>query len=104
MVIKNLLIILKKNFFSKLKNNYPNDEEIARTKKYIKLFDIENGEELTRLYCKIDVTLLAVVFQKFVKLSTKEYGNNLLYCVSLPGYTYQWALKYIDINLQILQD
>ena len=42
--------------------------------------------------------------EKFVKVSFEEYGINLLYCVSLPGYTYQCALKYTDIKLQTLQD
>ena len=44
------------------------------------------------------------VFEKFVKVSTKDYGNNPLYCVSLPGYTHQCALKYTDNKLQNLQD
>ena len=62
------------------------------------------GKELTKLYLKSDVILLADVFEKFVKLSTKEYGINPLYWVSLPGYTYQCALKITDIKLQTLQD
>ena len=93
----------KEDFFSKLKNDYPDDDEIERTKEIIKLFDIKNGE-LTKLYCKSDVVLLADVFEKFVKVSTREYNFNPLYCVSLPGYTYQCALKYTDIKLQTLQD
>ena len=92
------------DFFSKLKNDYPDDEEIERTKEIIKLFNIRDGEELTKLYCKIDVFLLADVFEKFVKVSTKEYKINPLYCVSLPGYTYQCAFKYTDVKLQTLQD
>ena len=94
----------KEEFFSKLKNDYPDDDEIERTKEIIKLFNIKNGEELTRLYCKSDVILLADVFEKFVKVSTEEYKINPLYCVSLPGYTYQCALKYTDIKLQTPQD
>ena len=42
--------------------------------------------------------------EKFVKVSSEEYGIYPLYCVSLPGYTYQCALKYTDIKLQTLQD
>ena len=42
--------------------------------------------------------------EKFVKVSFEEYGINPLYFVSLPGYTYQCALKYTDIKLQTLQD
>ena len=94
----------KEDFFSKLKNDYPDDEEIAHTKEIINLFNIKNGGDLTKLYCKIDVILLADVFEKFAKVSTKEYGINPLYCVSLPGYTYQCALNYTDIKLQTLQD
>ena len=94
----------KEDFFSKLKNDYPEDDEIERTKKIIKLFKIKDGEELTKLYCKSDVILLADVFENFVKVSTKEYKIVPLYCVSLPGYTYQCALKYTDIKLQTLQD
>ena len=94
----------KEDFFSKLKNDYHDDDEIERTKEIIKLFNIKNGEELTRLYCKSDVILLADVFEKFVKVSTEEYKINPLYCVSLPGYTYQCALKNTNIKLQTLQD
>ena len=94
----------KEDFFSKIKNYYPDDEEIERTKEIIKLLDIKNVEELTNLYCKSDVILLADVFEKFVKVSKEEYGINPLYCVSLPGFTYQCALKYTDIKLQTLQD
>ena len=90
----------EEDFFSKLKNKCPDDEEIERTEEIIKLFDIKNGEKLTKLYCKSDVILLAHVIEKFVKVSFEEYGINLLYCVSLPGYTYQCALKYTDIKLK----
>ena len=68
----------KEDFISKLKNDYPGDEEIERTKEIIKLFNIKDGEELTKLYCKSDVILLADVFEKFVKVSTEEYKINPL--------------------------
>ena len=93
---------LKKDFFSKLKNDYPYDDEIERTKEIIKLFNIKDGEELTRLYCKSDIILLTDIMEKFVKVSFEEYGIYLLYCVSLTGYTYQCALKYTNNKLQTL--
>ena len=92
------------DFFSKLTNECPDDEEIERTKEIIKLFDLKNGEELTKLYCKSDVILLDDVIEKFVKTSTEEYGLNLLYSMSLPSYTYQCALNYTNIKVQTLQD
>ena len=94
----------KEDFFSKLKNKCPDDEEIQRTKEIIEIFNIKDGKELTELYLKSDVFLLADVFEKFIKKSVEEFGINPLYCVSLPGYTWQCGMKYTDINLQTLQD
>ena len=94
----------KEDFFSKLKNKCPDDEEIERTKEIIRKFNIKNGEELTEIYLKSDVFLLACVFEKFIKVSVNEFDINPLYCVSLPGYTWQCGLKYTGINLQTLQD
>ena len=53
---------------------------------------------------KSDVLLLACVFEKFKKVSVNEFNINPLYCVSLPGYTWQCGLKHTDIRLQTLQD
>ena len=94
----------KEHFFSKLKNGSPDDEEIKRTKEIIKISDIKNGEELTEINLKSDVLLLACVFEKFIKVSINEFDINPLYCVSLPGYTWQCGLKYTGINLQTLRD
>ena len=68
------------------------------------MFDNKLGEELTKLYCKSDIILLADVIEKFVKVSFEEYGINPLYCGSLPSYTYQCVLKYTDNKLQTLKD
>ena len=67
------------------------------------MFDIENGKELTQLYLKSNVILLADVFEKFAKVSTTEYGINPLYCVSLHVCTFHCALKNTDNKLQTLQ-
>ena len=86
-----------------MKNDYPNDEVKERTKKFIELFDIKNGDECTKIYLKSDVTLLTCVFENFMKVSINEFDSNPLYCVSLPGYTWQCGLNYTDINLQTLK-
>ena len=44
------------------------------------------------------------MFEKFIKISVYQYDINPLYCVSLPGYTWQCGLKHTGINLQTLQD
>ena len=94
----------KDDFFSKLKNKWLDEEEIQRKKEFIEIFDNKTGEELTKLYLKDDVILLADVFEKFIKISIEEYGINPIYCVSLPGCIWQCGMKYTDIKLPTLQD
>ena len=101
---KPVVNLKKDHFFSKLKNKCPDDEKIERTMDIIKRFNIRNGEELTEIYLKSDVLLLACVFENFIKVSLIEYSIDPLYCVSLPGYTWQCGLKYTGINLQTLED
>ena len=48
--------------------------------------------------------MLTSVFEKFIKVSIIELDVNPLYCVSLPGYTWECGLKYTGKNLQTLQD
>ena len=73
-------------------------------KKLLGFFNIKKGEEITEKFLKSDVLLLTCVFEKFIRVSVIKNGINPLYCVSLPGYTWQCGLKYTGINLQKLQD
>ena len=58
----------KEVFFSKLENKCPDDEDIERTKEVFKKLNIKNGEEITQLFLKSDVLLLACVFGKLIKV------------------------------------
>ena len=69
---KRVDILNKEDFFSKLKNKCPNDEQTEQTKETINMFDIKNAEEKTNLFCKSDVALSADVIEKFVKVSLKN--------------------------------
>ena len=44
------------------------------------------------------------MFEKFKKVAVNEFGFNPLYCVNLPGYTWQCGMKKTVLNLQTLQD
>ena len=68
------------------------------------MFNIENGEEIRKLYFKKDVILLKCVIEKGIKVTISEFDINPLYCVALPGYTSQCGLICTDISLQTLQD
>ena len=94
----------KENFFSKLKKKCPDDDKIERTREFMKTFESKKREEITRFYLKNDVIALADVFERIIKVFFNDFEINLLYCVSLPGYTCQWGLKNTDIKLKTLQD
>ena len=87
-----------------MQNEYTEDTEIERRNIIIKYFNTKHGKELNQLYLKSDVILLADVFENFIKVSSKEFGINPLYFVSLPGYTWECGLKYTNKKLQTLQD
>ena len=72
------------DFFSKLNNKSPDDEEIERRREIIKVFENKNGE-LTQLYLKSDVLLLACLSEKFIKVSINKFKIIPLYCVNLTG-------------------
>ena len=67
------------------KKKHLDDKEIERIKKIVKVFDIRNGEELTKLYLKSDKSLLADIFEKIIKVSINEFDICRLYSVSLTG-------------------
>ena len=68
------------------------------------MLDNKNGEELTKIYLKGDVNLLADVFEKIIEISIEEYGISPLFCISLTGTTWQCRMECTDIKLQTLQD
>ena len=81
-----------------MRNKCPDNEKIQRTMDLIWKFNIKIGEELTQIYLKSDVLLLACVFEKIINVSVNEFGINPLYCVVLPGYTWQCGSKYTGIS------
>ena len=69
----------------------------------INLFNIKNGRELTELYKKADVILLAEIFGKVSKVSVSEFCINPLYQISLPGTTWSSALKNTNVELELIK-
>ena len=102
--IQEPLNLSPEDFWSTLKQTTPSLEEINRTQEIIKKYDLENGQELTELYLKMDVLQLTAVFENFVEKSTLEYGINPLYGYSLPGYTWKAGLKLTKIKLDFIKD
>ena len=102
--IPELLNLTKEDFWSKLKQTTPPDEENNRTQEIIKKFNVKNGQELSMLYLKMDVLQLVDVFENFVEKATLEYSINPLYSYYLCGYTWKAGLKLTNFRLDFIKD
>ena len=75
----------KNQIFNIKFNGHPDDEEIDRTSTIIEKLHKNEGKDLTLVYKRFDVTLLADTFEKFPEVCFEEdklYPKNF---VSLPG-------------------
>ena len=94
----------REDYFSTLKQSYPDFEEIIRTQAIIVKNRITNLKELTMLYLKNDVLLLTDIFQKYIDTCKKAYGINPLYSYSTPSFTWKAGLKMTGVTLDYMTD
>ena len=94
----------REDYFSTLKQSYPDFEEKIRTQAIIVKNKITNLKELTMLYLKNDVLLLTDIFQNYIDTFKKAYGNNPLYSYSTPSFTWKAGLKMTGITLDYITD
>ena len=92
------------DYFSTLKQSYPDFEEIIRTQAIIIKNKITNLNELTMLYLKNDVFLLTDIFQNYIDTCKKAYGINPLYSYSTPSFTWKAGLKMTGVKLDYITD
>ena len=92
------------DYFSTLKQSYPDFEEIIRTQAIIVKNEIPNLKELTMLYLKNDVLLLTDIFQNYIDTCKKAYGINPLYSYSTPLFTLKAGLKMTGVKLDYITD
>ena len=94
----------REDYFSTLKQSYPDFEEIIRTQAIIVKNKIINLKELTMLYLKNDVLLLTDIFQNYIDTCKKAYGINPLYSYSTPSFTWKAGLKMTGVKLDYITD
>ena len=94
----------REDYFSTLKQSYPDFEEIIRTQAIIVKNKITNLKELTMVYLKNDVLLLTDNFQKYIDTCKKAYGINPLYSYSTPSFTWKAGLKMTGVKLDYITD
>ena len=94
----------REDYFSTLKQSYPDFEEIIRTQAIIVKNKITNLKELTMLYLKNDVLLLTDIFQNYIDTCKKAYGINPLYSYSTSSFTWKAGLKMTGVKFDYITD
>ena len=96
------LKLSREDYFSTLKQSYPDFEEILRTQTIIIKSKITNLIELTMLFLKIDMLILTDIFQNYIDTCKKAYGVNPLYSYSTPSITWKAGMKTTGVKLDYI--
>ena len=94
----------KEDYFSTLKQSFPDFGEILRTQAFVVKNKITNLKELTMLYLKNDVLLLTDIFQNYIDTCKKAYGIIPLYSYSTPYFTWKAVLKMTGVKIDYITD
>ncbi|GBM57424.1 hypothetical protein AVEN_24200-1 [Araneus ventricosus] len=91
-------------FYSSLTNEVITEAEYEHAQTVWKSFNIRNLGEYHDLYAKIDVILLANVFENSRKLTLNFYQLDAEHMLTSPGLAWQAALKMTDVKLGLFTD
>ncbi|XP_037911964.1 uncharacterized protein LOC119652098 [Hermetia illucens] len=91
-------------FYNKLNDESVSHKDYVHTSRIWEEFSIKNLGEYSDLYLKIDVLLLADVFEEFRSNCYNTYGLDPAHYFTLPGYTWDAMLKCTDVTLELLTD
>ena len=91
-------------FYSKLNMAGVREEDYEHARRIWKEFGLKDLGEYHDLYLKMDVILLANVFEEFRKVCLKNYGLDPAHFYTAPGLAWKACLKKTRIRLELLLD
>ena len=94
----------KKYFFNSLTNSHISDDDYLHAQKVWKEMEIKTFAEYVQLYMKIDILLLADIFEKFCENSLNAYRLDPCHYYTAPGLSWDAMLKITKIQLNLLTD
>ena len=95
---------LKEAFYWRLNDGGISDEDYAHAQKVWKTFKMKYFKDYHELYNKVDVLLLADVFENFRNICLENYELDPAHYYTAPGLAWDAALKVTDVNLELLSD
>ena len=94
----------KEAFYSKLNNEGISDEDYTHAQRVWETFEMKTLEDYHNLYNKLDVLLLADVFENFRDICIKNYDLDPAHYYTAPGLSWDASLKITDVKLELLSD
>ena len=94
----------KKMFYSRFNNEGISDENYEHAEKVWKTFEMKNLEDYHNSYNRVDVLLLADVFENFRDICIKNYNLDPAHYYTAPGLAWDAALKLTEVKLELLSD
>jgi len=94
----------KDKFYSSLNQSEVSDEDYKHAQDVWKAFKCRNLGDYHDLYNKIDVLLLADIFENFRRTCMKSYGLDPAWYFTAPGLTWDAMLKCTKVELDTLDD
>ena len=91
----------KKAFYSRLNVEGISDENSAHARKVWKTFEMKSLEDYHNLYNRVDVLLLADVFENCRDISIKIYNLDPAHYYTAPGLAWDAALKVTEVELEL---
>ena len=102
--LKETTLPLKEAFYSRLNDRGISDEDYAHALKVWRIFKMEYFKDYHELYNKVDVLLLADVFENFRNICLENYELDPAHYYTAPGLAWDAALKVTGVNLELLSD
>ena len=94
----------KEQFYSHLKQQELSDDDYTLAHKNWNLLKCNNMYDYTMKYLKIDVCLLADVYENFRNKCLQNYDIDPCYCYSTPGLTWLAGLKFTNVRLKYFKE
>jgi hypothetical protein len=94
----------KKEFHNKLNEYDISDRDYEHAQNEWREFNIQTLGEFSDRYLKIDVILLVDVFERFRRMCLKDYKLDPAWFFTIPGLSWDAALKLTKVVLDLLSD
>ena len=91
-------------FYSKLNDEGISDENYAHAREVWKTCEMKSLKDYHNLYNKVDVLLLADVFENFRDICIKNYNLDPAHYYTASGLAWDAALKVTKVELELLSD